>query len=242
MPNQEANRSTQETTHAVAKPRVPTCYEKRSAYLKRTRINRSRSSAATTCSSTSATCSSAIAIFSSASSTCSLAAACLSAATTYLLALAIFSTTSSLVSSVAPSFASSSSTAGLSAIVSPTTHFSGVSISEMGKGLRPLVKRVGEEPAEDKVEEAVVKLRTPVWCRPKALRCLSLAFGSFGRCLAPWKCVFLRHGRRRGCLGASRFDAGSARPRNCVFLRHGRRRGCLGASRFDAGSARFIMV
>ncbi|KAI5351696.1 hypothetical protein L3X38_004587 [Prunus dulcis] len=48
--------------------------------------------------------------------------------------------------------------------------------------------------------------------------------------------------RRRGCLGASRFDAGSARPRKCVFLRHGRRRGCLGVSRFDAGSARFIMV
>ncbi|KAI5313290.1 hypothetical protein L3X38_042464 [Prunus dulcis] len=47
---------------------------------------------------------------------------------------------------------------------------------------------------------------------------------------------------RRGCLGASRFDAGSARPWKCVFLRHGRRRGCLGASRFDAGTARFIMV
>ncbi|KAI5335137.1 hypothetical protein L3X38_025270 [Prunus dulcis] len=61
-------------------------------------------------------------------------------------------------------------------------------------------------------------------------------------CLAPRKCVFLRHGRRRGCLGASHFDAGSARPWKCVFLRHGRRRGCLGASRFDAGSARFIMV
>ncbi|KAI5324820.1 hypothetical protein L3X38_033893 [Prunus dulcis] len=43
-------------------------------------------------------------------------------------------------------------------------------------------------------------------------------------------------------LEISRFDAGSARPRKCVFLRHGRRRGCLGASCFDAGSARFIMV
>ncbi|KAI5350936.1 hypothetical protein L3X38_003827 [Prunus dulcis] len=31
-------------------------------------------------------------------------------------------------------------------------------------------------------------------------------------------------------------------PRKCVFLRHGRRRGCLGTSCFDAGSARFIMV
>ncbi|KAI5322659.1 hypothetical protein L3X38_031731 [Prunus dulcis] len=61
-------------------------------------------------------------------------------------------------------------------------------------------------------------------------------------CPAPRKCVFLRHGRRRGCLGASRFDAGSARPWKCVFLRHGRRRGCLGASRFGAGTARFIMV
>ncbi|KAI5349541.1 hypothetical protein L3X38_002429 [Prunus dulcis] len=69
-----------------------------------------------------------------------------------------------------------------------------------------------------------------------------LALGSFGRCPAPRKCVFLRHGRRRGCLVASCFDAGSARPWKCVFLRHGRRRGCLGASRFDAGTARFIMV
>ncbi|CAB4294431.1 unnamed protein product [Prunus armeniaca] len=31
----------------------------------------------------------------------------------------------------------------------------------------------GAEPAEDQVGEAVVKLRTSVWCRPKALRCLS---------------------------------------------------------------------
>ncbi|KAI5339459.1 hypothetical protein L3X38_018731 [Prunus dulcis] len=89
---------------------------------------------------------------------------------------------------------------------------------QQGRGLRPLVKWIGERPVE------------------------GLAFGSFGRCPAPRKCVFLRHGRRRGCLGASRFDAGSARPWKCVFLRHGRRRGCLGASRFDAGTARFIMV
>ncbi|KAI5312947.1 hypothetical protein L3X38_042121 [Prunus dulcis] len=68
------------------------------------------------------------------------------------------------------------------------------------------------------------------------------ALGEMDWCLAPRKCVFLRHGRRRGCLGASRFDAGSARPQKCVFLRHGRRRGCLGASRFVAGTARFIMV
>ncbi|KAI5323134.1 hypothetical protein L3X38_032206 [Prunus dulcis] len=40
---------------------------------------------------------------------------------------------------------------------------------------------------------------------------LGLAAESFGRCLAPRKCVFLRHGRRRGCLGASHFDAGFAR-------------------------------
>ncbi|KAI5311701.1 hypothetical protein L3X38_040874 [Prunus dulcis] len=66
--------------------------------------------------------------------------------------------------------------------------------------------------------------------------------GRFARCLAPRKCVFLRHGRRHGCLGASRFVAGSARPWKCVFLRHGRRRGCLGDSRFVAGTARFIMV
>ncbi|KAI5323267.1 hypothetical protein L3X38_032339 [Prunus dulcis] len=43
-------------------------------------------------------------------------------------------------------------------------------------------------------------------------------------------------------MDISRFDAGSARPWKCVFLRHGRRRGCLGASRFDAGTAWFIMV
>ncbi|KAI5349263.1 hypothetical protein L3X38_002150 [Prunus dulcis] len=47
--------------------------------------------------------------------------------------------------------------------------------------------------------------------RAEALGEIGLAAGSFGRCLAPRKCVFLRHGRRRGCLGASRFDVGSAR-------------------------------
>ncbi|KAI5311178.1 hypothetical protein L3X38_000055 [Prunus dulcis] len=50
----------------------------------------------------------------------------------------------------------------------------------------------------------------PLWWRYMSWR-LGLAAGSFGRCLAPRKCVFLRHGRRRGCLVASRFDAGSAR-------------------------------
>ncbi|CAL8990434.1 unnamed protein product [Prunus brigantina] len=38
-----------------------------------------------------------------------------------------------------------------------------------------------------------------------------LAVGSFGRCLAPWKSVFLRQGRMLVYLGASRFDAGYAR-------------------------------
>ncbi|CAL8120403.1 unnamed protein product [Prunus armeniaca] len=37
------------------------------------------------------------------------------------------------------------------------------------------------------------------------------AVGSFSRCLAPWKSVFLRQGRRRVCLGASCFEAGYAR-------------------------------
>ncbi|CAL8117154.1 unnamed protein product [Prunus armeniaca] len=37
------------------------------------------------------------------------------------------------------------------------------------------------------------------------------AVGRFGRCLAPWKSVFLRQGRRRGCFGASCFEAGYAR-------------------------------
>ncbi|CAL2225273.1 unnamed protein product [Prunus armeniaca] len=37
------------------------------------------------------------------------------------------------------------------------------------------------------------------------------AVGSFGRCLAPWKSVFLRHERRRVCLGASLFEAEYAR-------------------------------
>ncbi|CAL2266423.1 unnamed protein product [Prunus armeniaca] len=32
--------------------------------------------------------------------------------------------------------------------------------------------------------------------------------GSFSRCLAPQKSVFLRQWRRRVCLGASRFEAG----------------------------------
>ncbi|CAL9002472.1 unnamed protein product [Prunus brigantina] len=31
----------------------------------------------------------------------------------------------------------------------------------------------GFGPGEDKIGKAVVKLQTPVWCRPKALRCLS---------------------------------------------------------------------
>ncbi|KAI5339077.1 hypothetical protein L3X38_018349 [Prunus dulcis] len=47
--------------------------------------------------------------------------------------------------------------------------------------------------------------------RAEALGEMGLAAESFGRCLAPRKCVFLLHGRRRGCLGASRFNAGSAR-------------------------------
>ncbi|CAL2238161.1 unnamed protein product [Prunus armeniaca] len=44
----------------------------------------------------------------------------------------------------------------------------GLSLAREGSG--PSVKGW---PAEDKTGEAVVKLRTPVWCRPKALRCLS---------------------------------------------------------------------
>ncbi|CAL9012304.1 unnamed protein product [Prunus brigantina] len=44
----------------------------------------------------------------------------------------------------------------------------GLSLAKEGHG--PSIKG---EPAEDKTGEAVVKLRTPVWCRPKALRCLS---------------------------------------------------------------------
>ncbi|BBN68316.1 Disease resistance protein TIR-NBS-LRR class family, partial [Prunus dulcis] len=73
-----------------------------------------------------------------------------------------------------------------------------------------------------------------------ATRVLEIRFGSwsFGRCLAPRKCVFLRQGRRRGCLGASLFDAGCLAPRKCVFLRQGRRRGCLGSSRLDAGAVK----
>ncbi|KAI5326410.1 hypothetical protein L3X38_035484 [Prunus dulcis] len=47
--------------------------------------------------------------------------------------------------------------------------------------------------------------------RAEALGGIGLAVGSFGRCLSPQKCVFFRQERRRGCLGASHFDAGSAR-------------------------------
>ena len=48
----------------------------------------------------------------------------------------------------------------------------------LGRGMSDLQqKRCGPlvfgDPAEDNEEEAVVKLRTPVWCLPKALRCLS---------------------------------------------------------------------
>ncbi|CAL2276453.1 unnamed protein product [Prunus armeniaca] len=42
-------------------------------------------------------------------------------------------------------------------------------------GLSSAVEKVRTLPVEDKVGEAIVKLRTPVWCLPKALRCLSLA-------------------------------------------------------------------
>ena len=44
----------------------------------------------------------------------------------------------------------------------------GLSLVRDGPG--PSIKG---EPAEDKTGEAVVKLRTLVWCLPKALRCLS---------------------------------------------------------------------
>ncbi|CAL2238165.1 unnamed protein product [Prunus armeniaca] len=44
----------------------------------------------------------------------------------------------------------------------------GLSLAREGPG-----PSVDGWPAEDKTGEAVVKLRTPVWCRPKALRCLS---------------------------------------------------------------------
>ncbi|CAL8997920.1 unnamed protein product [Prunus brigantina] len=39
-----------------------------------------------------------------------------------------------------------------------------------GKGSGPSIKA---SPQKTKIGEAVVKLRTPVWCRPKAIRCLS---------------------------------------------------------------------
>ncbi|CAL2273328.1 unnamed protein product [Prunus armeniaca] len=79
-----------------------------------------------------------------------------------------------------------------------------------GKGSGPLIKASLQK---TKIEEAVVKLWAPVWCRPKALRCLSqLRRGSESwRCLAPRKSVFLRQERRRVCLGASCFETGYAR-------------------------------
>ncbi|CAL9004806.1 unnamed protein product [Prunus brigantina] len=53
----------------------------------------------------------------------------------------------------------------------------GLSLAREGPG--PTIKG---EPAEDKTGETVVKLQTPVWCRPKALRCLSqLGIGSKSR-------------------------------------------------------------
>ncbi|KAI5317284.1 hypothetical protein L3X38_036991 [Prunus dulcis] len=93
------------------------------------------------------------------------------------------------------------------------------------------------------VATRVLEIRFGIWKLRQGRRrgCLGASRFDVGSA-RPRKCVFLRRGRRRGCLGASRFDAGSVRPRKCVFLRHGRRCGCLGASRFDAGYARFIMV
>ncbi|KAI5351109.1 hypothetical protein L3X38_004000 [Prunus dulcis] len=105
----------------------------------------------------------------------------------------------------------------------------------------------GVVPAEGSLMPKEVKVgalhKVPMWDFVQAVvvatRVLEIRFGIWE---LRQKCVFLRHGRRRGCLGASRFVAGTARPQKCVFLRHGRRRGCLGASRFVAGTARFIMV
>ncbi|KAI5313019.1 hypothetical protein L3X38_042193 [Prunus dulcis] len=45
--------------------------------------------------------------------------------------------------------------------------------SSAGKRAEALGEMVGGRPAEDKVVEVIVKLRTPLSCRPKALRCLS---------------------------------------------------------------------
>ncbi|KAI5350777.1 hypothetical protein L3X38_003668 [Prunus dulcis] len=72
-----------------------------------------------------------------------------------------------------------------------------------------LVVRCAESSAGNRAE-ALGEMDWPLWWRHVSWR-LGLAAESFGRCLAPRKCVFLRHRRRRGCLGASRFDAGSAR-------------------------------
>ncbi|KAI5316557.1 hypothetical protein L3X38_036264 [Prunus dulcis] len=55
----------------------------------------------------------------------------------------------------------------------------------------------------------MLKMARPLFESNLVIR--GLAFESFGRCLAPRKCVFLRHGRRHGCLGASCFVAGTAR-------------------------------
>ncbi|CAL2253924.1 unnamed protein product [Prunus armeniaca] len=59
----------------------------------------------------------------------------------------------------------------------------------------------------DFVQVAVVVTRV-IDIRFGSLR--ALAVRSFGRCLTPWKSVFLRHGRRRVCLGACHFEAGYA--------------------------------
>ncbi|KAI5348614.1 hypothetical protein L3X38_001501 [Prunus dulcis] len=50
-----------------------------------------------------------------------------------------------------------------------------IKISSVWTGLEVAGLKIAdhEQHYKDKVVEAIVKLRTPVWCRPKALRCLS---------------------------------------------------------------------
>ncbi|CAL9004517.1 unnamed protein product [Prunus brigantina] len=83
-----------------------------------------------------------------------------------------------------------------------------------GKGSGPSIKASLQK---TKIREAVVKLRTPVWCRPKALRCLSQLRIS-GVSAGAW------HLRRVSSFG----------------VREGM--SAFGDSRFEARYARLIMV
>ncbi|CAL8115977.1 unnamed protein product [Prunus armeniaca] len=119
----------------------------------------------------------------------------------------------------------------------------GLSLAREGPG-----PSVDGWPAEDKTGEAVVKLRTPVWCRPKALRCLSQLGGSKSRRFAQSSGVGLcasccDDGTCLLFLGLAVRSFGRwLSLRKSISLWQGRRHVCLGVSHFGARHAWLIMI